>query len=321
MLDPGDVGHRVVVRRVVGRHGPDDRRPLHTDALGRLTGVTATTFTVETRSGPVTIPRDAVVAAKRVPPRRPTHREIRTLEVAADEAWPAPVRETLGGWLLRAAGGWSGRANSALPLGDPGMPLPTALDEVERWYADRGLPPRVNVPLPLAAHVDTAVGDRGWRTGPTVLVRTATLAMLRDGTPEGAATVLADSLDPAWLALTTGGRAGDRLPPAAYQVLTTDGAAPVCFGYRYGHDGELLAAGRGTVTGNGRWFGMARLAVAPQARRRGLAREVLGALVRWADRLGARDAFLQVTADNTAAVDLYDRLGFTTHHTYRTWRR
>ena len=70
MLGPGDIGHRVVVRRVVGVR---DGRPLLTDALGVLTSVTETELTLDTRTGTLTIPRAAVVAGKRVPPP-PTRR-------------------------------------------------------------------------------------------------------------------------------------------------------------------------------------------------------------------------------------------------------
>lgn len=66
MLVPQDIGHRVVVRRVVGiRHG----RPVFSDLIGELTRLTDTQLTVATRRGEVTVERDAVVAAKRIPPR------------------------------------------------------------------------------------------------------------------------------------------------------------------------------------------------------------------------------------------------------------
>lgn len=68
MLGPEDIGHRVVVRRLVGVR---DGRPLRTDALGVLTGLTDTELTIETEAGPLTVARDTVTAAKRVPPRPP----------------------------------------------------------------------------------------------------------------------------------------------------------------------------------------------------------------------------------------------------------
>ena len=66
MIGPQDVGHRVVVRRVVGVR---DGRPLFTDVLGELTGYGESELTVEAKDGPVTLPIDAIVAAKRIPPR------------------------------------------------------------------------------------------------------------------------------------------------------------------------------------------------------------------------------------------------------------
>jgi ribosomal-protein-alanine N-acetyltransferase len=52
------------------------------------------------------------------------------------------------------------------------------------------------------------------------------------------------------------------------------------------------------------------VAVAPRARRRGLARALLGQALGEAARAGARAAFLEVRASNHAARALYARLGF-----------
>ena len=49
------------------------------------------------------------------------------LERVAAAHWRGTEEEWLGDWLLRAASGFTGRANSALPLGDPGLPLDDAL--------------------------------------------------------------------------------------------------------------------------------------------------------------------------------------------------
>ncbi|MDH6465184.1 ribosomal protein S18 acetylase RimI-like enzyme [Micromonospora sp. A200] len=314
MLRQQDVGHRIVVRRIVGiREG----RALFSDALGELVELTETHLTLATTQGRLRVPVTEVHRAKRVPPtRRPTASAVIELELASDEAWPAAVRDRLGDWLLRSAAGWSGRANSALPVGDPDRPLPAALDAVERWYADQGQPAMVNTPLPLAAPVGAELDARGWGSRPPVLVQTVALAALPPAAsaPAGSPPVeLAAAPSDDCLAIAAGRKGG--LPDAARHVLTAVGR--VRFAHVYA-DGTLVAIGRGTVTGRGRWLGLSLIEVVPEARRRGLAGRVVRALVDWGVAEGATHAFLQVEQRNTAAVTLYRGLGFTTHHTYLT---
>ncbi|MGW9196203.1 GNAT family N-acetyltransferase [Micromonospora chersina] len=311
MLRQQDVGHRIVVRRIVGiREG----RPLFSDALGELVELSETHITLATDRGRLRVPVEQVHRAKRVPPaRRPTAAAVNALELAADEAWPAPVRGRLGDWLLRSAAGWTGRANSALPVGDPDRPLPAALDAVQRWYAERGQPAMVNTPLPLAAPVGAELDARGWTARPPVLVQTAPLTALPPGRSDLPPVGLAPTPSAEWLTVAAGRKGG--LPDEARHVLTAVDRI------RFAHlqvDGRLLAVGRGTVTGEGRWLGLTLIEVLPEARRRGFAGAVLRALADWGRAEGATHAFLQVEQRNTGAVALYRGLGFTTHHTYLT---
>ncbi|MEU8315577.1 GNAT family N-acetyltransferase [Micromonospora sp. NPDC048887] len=333
MLRQQDVGHRIVVRRIVGiREG----RTLFSDALGELVELSETHITLSTDAGPLRVPVAEVHRAKRVPPaRRPTAAAVVALELAADEAWPAPVRGRLGDWRLRWADGWTGRANSALPVGDPDRPLPDALDAVQRWYAERGGSALVNTPLPLAAPVGAELDARGWTSRPPVLVQTVPLRTLiappeapADVPPDPGSTVPAGADAPPtgtppvtlagapgddWLAISASRKGG--LPDAARHVLTAVDRV------RFAElrvDGRVLAIARGTVTGDGRWLGVSLLEVLPEARRRGFAAAVVRALAGWGADEGATRAFLQVEQSNIGAVALYRRLGFTTHHTYLT---
>ncbi|MCX5120547.1 GNAT family N-acetyltransferase [Micromonospora sp. NBC_00362] len=318
MLRQQDVGHRIVVRRIVGiREG----RPQFSDALGELVELSETHLTLATAQGPLRVPVAQVHRAKRVPPtRRPTAAAVVALERAADEAWPAPTRGRLGDWLLRSAEGWTGRANSALPIGDPDRPLAAAVDAVERWYAELGQPALINTPLPLAAPVGAELDARGWGTRPPTLVQTAPLP-LPESTPStgradgwaSAVVELATAPSDEWLAIAAGRKGG--LPDAARHVLTA--VDQVRFAHVY-VDNALVAVGRGTVTGQGRWLGLSLIEVLPAARRQGLARRVIHELASWGASGGATHAFLQVEQRNTAAVALYQRLGLVTHHTYLT---
>src|SRR5262245_21494843 len=167
VLQACDVGHRVVVRRRL-----DDGRA--TDVLGELISFDDDALVVRTERGEEQrIRRADVEAGKRIGPRPTRYSEIAALERVADRAWPATVHERLGEWALRAADGWTNRANSALPLGNPGRPLPEAIEACHAWYGERGLLPKITVPLPLRR--DVARELYGWTAQPLVLVQAAAL--------------------------------------------------------------------------------------------------------------------------------------------------
>jgi N-acetylglutamate synthase len=292
----------VVIRRIVGVRG---NRPQFTDVLGELVGYDATGLTVAGRHGPQHIRHDEVHAAKRIPA---SPRDIEALERRANDAWPAPVQERLGDWVLRAADGWTGRANSALPLGYPGIGRDAAIGAVVDWYTARGLPARFNVPLPLRAGLDRELSARGWARSPDTLVMTAPLAAVLSGPdPAGPPVRLDETPDDAWLAVVTARKNG--LPAAALRVLT--GPAQV----RFASVDSDLAVARGAVVDG--WLHLGLLEVAERARRQGLARHLTRALAVWAAS-AADTAFLQVEEGNAAARALYGGMGFTTHHTYVT---
>ncbi|MEV6926011.1 GNAT family N-acetyltransferase [Dactylosporangium sp. NPDC051485] len=315
MLGPQHVGQRVVVRRIVGMR---DERPVFSDILGHLVEASETHLTVRARSGAIRVPISEIVRAKPVPPRRrftPTE----SLEAAAALGWPAAEQASLGDWRLRATDGWTQRANSALAIGDPDLSPGEAIDFVQQWYRERGLVPAMSVPVPLFQRLDDELERRGWIALPVTQVMTARHAELTF--PPFAAVpgrlALATTPSAEWLA-AVGGRKGP-LPDSAVGVLTS--VPHVRFAEWYGEDGTLLATARGCVADPGsRWLGLSVIGVAEAARRRGLAQRLIAALVEWAGSLGAEEAYLQVEQRNTAAVALYERLGFTTHHVYSSRR-
>jgi len=238
------------------------------------------------------------------------------LQLVAAEGWLPLDQEWLGSWWLRAADGFTGRANSVVPVGDPGLPLDDALAHVQSWYAGRGLPPQVQ--LVNGSHLDVTLGGRGWELRPGegggVAVQVAAVddvlaALERWPLPADVPRVrVLDRPDDDWLWLYRG---EGPLPPAARTVLTS---APVA-GFAAAGAPRQLAIGRVCVTRG--WAGVSAIEVRPAARRRGLARAVMRALLRWARDRGAEQSYLQVSGDNAAAHSLYAALGYRTHHRYR----
>ncbi|WP_369131948.1 GNAT family N-acetyltransferase [Modestobacter sp. I12A-02662] len=236
------------------------------------------------------------------------------LELVAARGWRALEEDRLGDWLLRAAGGFTGRANSALVVGDPGRPLPAAVEAVARWYDERGLQPCAQLPGVASRAADAAFADAGWARDEDVLVLTG---LLLRGQLDGVPVHLAATPDDAWLA---GYRyRGAELPPVAPRVLTN--AEDVVFAsVRLAPaPAPLAAVGRGVLTDG--WLGVTAVTVAEEHRRQGLATAVMAALRAWAADRGAHSLYLQVTVGNAAARALYRRAGLIEHHRYHYRRR
>ena len=336
---PRDAGRRVVVRYrlapATGRRAGDG--PTATDVIGVLLSWEDGVLRLRPADGAVVEVAESTVVAARVVPARPVpRRDVRALEAAAALAWRADEEERLGGWLLRAAGGFTGRANSCLPLGPVTGPLPVAVAAVEAWYGQRGLPPRFQVPEPLGADLTAHLDAAGWERLNPVLVLTADLpdlaAAVDAAQPDAdpAAVHVSPAASPEWLA--TYHYRGSTLPPGARSVLErgdTLGFASIRAegGYDeggWGESGRTVAVARGAVTEgpDGRvWLGVTAVEVAPEQRRRGLGTAVLGGLTRWARDRGAGHVYLQVAEENAAARAAYERLGLAEHHRYHYRRR
>ncbi len=236
---------------------------------------------------------------------------IPALEAAAAEGWRAPEEGRLGDWLLRAADGFTGRANSALATGDPGLPLAAAMDRVSEWYQARGLPAMVAVPFPLgrpqSTEVDRLLGERGWPiwAGPLTVMTAAPAAVAR--LAASAHVDLASEPDDDWLALS---RDGDQ-PPIVRRLLMS---APWQAFASVREAGQTLAVGRVAVAGE--WAGLTDVKVHPEHRRRGLATAITAALAAEAAARGVPGIYLQVADGNAPARALYGRAGFANHHGY-----
>ncbi|MDO0925875.1 GNAT family N-acetyltransferase [Streptomyces sp. TG1A-8] len=319
-ITTADVGKRISVRCL---SEPGTAREKFTDTVGVLTSWDDGVLMITRRDGrSARIAESALVAAKVVPaaPARrrgpaASHAELARI---ASRAWRPVESEWLGEWELRAASGFTRRANSVLPLGAPGLALDAALAAVRRWYGERGLPAYVQAATGAEGTQELLCAElerRGWIREVSAELWVGALAPVADRAG-GTGVALSRTVDGAWLARYR--REG--VSEVALRVL---GSGPsVWFATVPGTgdaDGAVPAAvGRCVV--DGRWAGFAAVGVAPGRRRQGVATEVMAALARRALDEGASAAWLQVEADNEGARALYTALGFAPHHAYHHYR-
>ncbi|MFC5287262.1 GNAT family N-acetyltransferase [Actinokineospora guangxiensis] len=234
----------------------------------------------------------------------------RALETVCADAWPAMAEQDLGEWRMRAAGGYTGRANSTLALGDPGMPVGAALDAVTDFSRAHGIRPYLQVVSGSA--VEAELRAHGWDAadharGAETHVLTAPAGPGSGGGAGGGE--VSDAPPAGWLEVAVGGE------PTAAQRHVLTGGPRVGFATARA-DGEIAGVARGCVVGD--FLHIAVLEVLPRHRRRGHATALMAALSRWA---GSPHRVLQVATANTGAVALYRRAGFTEAHRYRYWAR
>ncbi|CAQ01011.1 conserved hypothetical protein [Clavibacter sepedonicus] len=262
--------------------------------------------------------------------RMDPHAAASLLDDLADRGWPAEHRERHGGWILRAAGGVTKRANSALPAGPVADP-DAALDATEAFARAHGIDACVQVsPASEPADLAARLAARGYAPDARTLVQVADPAAvgarLAAAAPIDPAleVTIADAPDDAWLDAwwSVDGRGGSAEAAVARRILERGPAVYAAVRERAAADGSavrVLATARLALVDG--WGGLFAVATRPEARRRGLSRAAMAAAVDAGRDRGVTALWLQVVEENAGARALYAGLGFAPVSRYEYWAR
>lgn len=335
---PAPLGAAALGERWVVRHRLADGSA--TDAVGwidelgperiELSGVDGATQQVSPAA--VILARRAPAALGGPDPRRVPAEELQQRSLPG---WLAR-HEPLGEWTLRAGDGFTGRANSCLAVGDPGVGVDEATRRIIAHAGTHGIAPMAQVIT--GSGPELALRARGWTTtyeATDVLV--VRLTELLEDRPQSATIEVSETLHDSWRTAYQLSRP-NQADPAVLELIL-DGHPPRAFASRTGStqpsstqpgstqpsstppssgqppDGApAVSIGRGHLSRD--WLGLAAIWTDPEHRRTGLATAVLAALGHWGARRGARYAYLQVAVANRPAHRAYERLGFVRHHAY-----
>ena len=232
----------------------------------------------------------------------PLSQRIIELEKLSDLTWPAQEIVEYGKWRLRISDGFSMRANSVLPIGEPPIDLASAVDEITHIYREKKLKPTFSIPLPIFDELDRYLEQHGWN------IKIDANFLIRD---IGAIDV---SSDPQFSI--------EILDYPSEEWLETNSDQPLekimrRYPARYGAikiGEQIIAVGRIATLGS--WSIVTRLFVNPSFRGKGVAKNLMNNLLSAAVSDGATKVALQVDNENGAALALYQSMGFTTHHKF-----
>ena len=289
-----------------------------------VVGVLETMTTIRKRSGEVvTFNPDQIAivhpiaeVAQRAGKGAPLSLRIAELEEISARTWPPHQIKAVGLWKCRISNGATNRANSVLmtgapPFGEPGMDLDEAIAVVDSIYHDAGLPTIFQISLPIHQEFNDYLTARGWseKLGAAFLIRDLEANFDVQELAAEKEVEISDEGEPSDSFLTLHDdhelRSIMVAYPARYIALT--------------HRGEIIATARVAISDS--WAMVTRLIVAEAHRKKGLARLLMLACMNSALEYGALKMCLQVDQSNRDAQSLYEKLGFTFHHTYRYIQR
>lgn len=238
--------------------------------------------------------------------------DLARIEEAALNALPTQRQMFYDGWLLRLSPGPAKRARSVNAHFGSTRPLGEKIAYCERVYAARELPVLFRMtPFQQPPGLEHALAALEYVAFDSTLVQVAPLE--RPPEVEGGDVALSTPPIAEFVEAVGELRGASRtqrdahLERLRHTPLTTHAVLARI-------DGEPVGAGQ--VALDERLAGIYDVVTAPHARGQGIATRMVARLLTWAWEHGAGQAYLQVNADNAAALAIYRKFGFATAYEY-----
>lgn len=240
--------------------------------------------------------------------------DVRHIEEAALNAWPALQTLVYDGWLLRFAKGYTKRANAVVPL-DPGaQPLAEKIAYCERLYRQQKQPVIFRLPAFVEGveELDAVLAARGYKHLDETIVQVSDLGQAAYTQPDRCYDLLyPEDWLPSYHRMELG-----RTDEETHERILKAIMYPTC--YLAVMDGQTVACGLGIYDRG--CVGLFDIVTDPAHRQQGYGRDVVSGLLAWGQEAHDADyAYLQVMANNAPAIGLYRKFGF--EEGYRYWYR
>lgn len=240
---------------------------------------------------------------------------ITNLEELSLNAWAALQTVLVDGWVVRFANGYTKRANSVNPIYPASMDMDEKIHFCENLYREKKLPVVFKMtPMVFPGDLDDRLAERGYQKDSPTSVQTVDLETL--ALPSAVEKDLREDLSDEWLESFSRMSAIAEINRKTLQEILTNIVPRHCFA-SLKSEGRIIACGLGVLqSGN---IGLFDIVTDKEFRGRGHGQQVVKSILAWGKQNKAKKAYLQVMLDNTAALKLYSKIGFTEQYQY--WYR
>ncbi len=244
--------------------------------------------------------------------------DIRRLEELTLNTSPCLNQRLYDGWVLRASGTDTRRANSVTALYPSLLPLAEKILACEAWYTLHGQAAIFRLTDALAPEgLDGMLAQRGYSREVETFVMTVDLFSLpasEGDAPEGFRIVERSAAEGSADLHALKGKRGPLVERDAKRQSLWQGEQ-TCFAIEHGGDIQCS----GMARRDGGHVGIFSMFTAEKQRGKGLATRLVARLVEWGKTRGAHTGFLQVDVANESALRVYAKFGFSPR--YRYWHR
>ena len=248
---------------------------------------------------------------------------VMEMENAGRDAWPALEEQELPFGVMRYSRGIDRRSNSLSLYPHIEFETRKLIDATEKFFAERDSAPIVRlvqqdgIALNSIDKIDSALELRGYEKQAPSLTMSLDLsgametqANFENGSIEN---LDAGSWLQAWYVLTS--KNMEKID--VHKTLFEKSDLSHLFLLKQGFDGAPMSSGMAVYANQS--LGLFGISTAMGQRKRGYALDIVNSLLCWGFAKGARFAYLQVEEANSAAVNLYHKLGFKKSYSY--WYR
>ena len=241
----------------------------------------------------------------------PSH-ELRRIEELGLNSSAPPGQLLYDGWLLRLLPGQAKRARSVNAVYPSTRPLADKVAYCEHLYRSHDLPVVFRItPFSEPATLDAGLERLGYVKFDLTSVEAATIDPRQLPPTDAHAMALPEWVD------AVGALRGSPPEHCSSHLARLQGSPLQHSALALTQDGAIVATGL-TMVEDG-WAGLFDIITAASVRRQGYGQRIVQSLLRCAWELGARQAYLQVTSENTPARSLYRQFGFSQRYQY--WYR